>query len=288
MGTMNLSTIDEQLMLDVLSVPTVSQHEHLLVEFLMDFAKKHDVDASLDDKGNVYFTKGMVADGEFFPCVCAHMDTVQDEQLKWINENKRLEIKIEEYLGRHYLSCEGFGLGGDDKAGVLICLTLLKRLPVLKAVFFVEEEMGCLGSEKAELGWFKDVGYVLAFDSPGQDCSWACGGARLFDRQFYENYLVELEQKFTIEKWCNHPFTDIMFLRQDTSLACMNIGAGYYKYHTNLEYCVAEHMDEAAQMGLYLIDKLGNNEYLIPYTSRMCDTNNEDDKYFFEKFGTGW
>ena len=92
MGTLNLATIDEQLMLDVLSVPTVSQHEHLLVEFLMDFAKKHDVDASLDDKGNVYFTKGMVADGEFFPCVCAHMDTVQDEQLKWINENKLLEI----------------------------------------------------------------------------------------------------------------------------------------------------------------------------------------------------
>ena len=47
-------------------------------------------------------------------------------------------------------------------------------------------------------------------------------------------------------------------------------------------------MDEAAQMGLYLIDKLGNNEYLIPYTSRMRDAQNEDDKYFFEKFGTGW
>ena len=79
-----------------------------------------------------------------------------------------------------------------------------------------------------------------------------------------------------------------MFLRQDTSLACMNMGAGYYKYHTDGEYCIAEHMDEAAQMGLYLIDKLGNNEYLIPYTSRMRDANNEDDKYFFEKFGTGW
>ena len=134
---MNLSTIDEQLMLDVLSVPTVSQHEHLLVEFLMDFAKKYDVDAGLDAKGNVYFTKGMVADGEFYPCVCAHIDTVQDNQLKWINENKRLEIKTEEYLGKHYLSCEGFGLDGDDKAGVLICLTRLKRFPVLKAVFFI-------------------------------------------------------------------------------------------------------------------------------------------------------
>lgn len=50
MGIMNLSAIDEQVMFDVLSVPTVSQHEHLLVEFLMDFAKKYDVDASLDDK----------------------------------------------------------------------------------------------------------------------------------------------------------------------------------------------------------------------------------------------
>ena len=47
-------------------------------------------------------------------------------------------------------------------------------------------------------------------------------------------------------------------------------------------------IDEAAQMGFYLIDKLGNNEYLIPYTSRMRDANNDDDKYFFEKFGTGW
>ena len=41
-------------------------------------------------------------------------------------------------------------------------------------------------------------------------------------------------------------------------------------------------------MGLYLIDKLDNNEYLIPYTSSMQDDQNEDDKYFFEKFGTGW
>ena len=86
------------------------------VKFLMDFAKKNDIDAGLDAKGNVYFTKGLVAEGKFYPCVCAHLDTVQDNQLIWINENKRLEIKIDEYLGKHYLSCEGFGLGGDDKA----------------------------------------------------------------------------------------------------------------------------------------------------------------------------
>ena len=121
MGTMNLSTIDEQLMLDVLSVPTVSQHEHLLLEFLMDFAKKYDVDANLDDKGNVYFKKGMVADGAFYPCVCAHMDTVKDKQLIWINENKRLEIKIEEFLE---------GIIFHAKASVLVLMIKLVYLSV--------------------------------------------------------------------------------------------------------------------------------------------------------------
>ena len=60
------------------------------------------------------------------------------------------------------------------------------------------------------------------------------------------------------------------------------------EYAAFLRHSASYTIDEAAQMGFYLIDKLGNNEYLIPYTSRMRDANNEDDKYFFEKFGTGW
>lgn len=275
-------------MYDVLSVPTVSLHEYLMVEFLMDFAKKHDIDACIDQKGNVYLTKGQVAEGMFYPCVSAHIDTVQERQMEWINENRPLDILTEGYGGFHYLYCDGFGLGGDDKAGVAICLSLMLKLPVLKAAFFVEEEAGCGGSEQADLHWFGDVGYVLAFDSPGRDCSWACGGARLFDRAFYETYLQDLEQKFTIKKWCNHPWTDVMMLRENTCLACMNIGAGYYEFHTPEEFCIAEHMDDAARMGVYLIDKLGHKEYIIPYVPRMLNADDEDDEFFIEKFGMGW
>ena len=36
-----------------------------------------------------------------------------------------------------------------------------------------------------------------------------------------------------------------MMLRRNTSLACMNVYAGYYHYHTNYESCIAEEMDEA-------------------------------------------
>ena len=129
MEHLNLSNIDKKLMYDVLSVPTTSQHELLMVEFLMDFAKRHGIDASLDDKGNVYLTKGKVSDGRFYPCICAHMDTVQDAQLEWINENKRLEIRTEEFQGEHFLFCDDIGLGGDDKAGIVICLSLMLKKP---------------------------------------------------------------------------------------------------------------------------------------------------------------
>ncbi len=33
----------------------------------------------MDDYGNIYFTKGKPKDYEFYPCVTAHIDTVQDK-----------------------------------------------------------------------------------------------------------------------------------------------------------------------------------------------------------------
>ena len=81
-----------------------------------------------------------------------------------------------------------------------------------------------------------------------------------------------------------HPYTDVMVPRVDTSLACMNFGAGYYDYHTLQEYVVPEEMDNAAAMGLYLIGQLGTREYVIPYTSRYKMKEDPDYDYFCKKF----
>jgi len=50
-------------------------------------------------------------------------------------------------------------------------------------------------------------------------------------------------------------------------LMCMNFGAGYYENHTSGEYCIAEMMDKSAEMGLYLINRLGNKEYVFSNAS---------------------
>lgn len=123
--------------------------------------------------------------------------------------------------------------------------------------------------------------YMMKGTLPEGNCaSWSCGGVCLFDKPFYETYLVELGEKFGLTKYVAHPYTDVMMLRIDTSLMCMNFGAGYYKYHTPGEYCIAEEMDNAAAMGIYLINRLGYKEYVFPYTPRSPYVSDENHKYF--------
>ena len=75
-----------------------------------------------------------------------------------------------------------------------------------------------------------------------------------------------------------------MVLRMDTSLACMNFGAGYYDYHTLSEYVIPEEIDNAAAMGIYLVEQLGNREYVVPYTPRYKLNEDPDYDFFIEKF----
>lgn len=280
-----LKTINEDLLYKVLSIPTYTGKEYRMIEYLMNYASEKGYDGGVDQKGNVYMCKGKLPDGGYYPCVTAHMDTVQYKQIPFIESDRPISLVTEEVNGKHRIYAEGFGLGADDKAGIVIALTIVDKLPLCKAVFFVEEENGCYGSQNVELPWFHDVGYVIAFDSPEGNCSsWSCCGECLFDRTFYETYLVELGEKFGLTNYVAHPYTDAMILRIDTALMCMNFGAGYYDYHTPDEYCIAEEMDNAAAMGLHLIGRLGYKEYLFPYFHRSCKEKDENYEYFSSLF----
>ena len=283
---LELKTINDKLLYKVMSIPTFSGKEVRMQDFLLKLANTEGYDACVDNKGNVYLTKGELPEGKFYPCITAHIDTVQTLQIPYVDKNMPLPLLTEERDdGTHIIYNKDFGLGGDDKAGIVIALTIMDKLETCKAVFFVEEETGCRGSSECDLSWFKDVGYIIAFDSPECNCaSWSCNGERLFDRAFYENYIKELGEQFGLTKFLAHPYTDVAILRMDTSLACMNFGAGYYKYHTPWEYIVAEEMDHAAAMGIYLCSKLGNNEYIIPDNPYFNNEEDEDSEYFWKLF----
>lgn len=283
---LGLQVVNEELMYDLLSVPSYTGMEHRMKDFIANHAKQKGYECITDDKGNLSLRKGELPGGSYYPCLTAHLDTVQAKQVPLIKEDKRLKLITEEVDGQHKIYTRYLGLGGDDKAGIVVALSIMDLVPLCKAVFFVEEEQGCRGSREASFSWFNDVGYVIAFDAPEYNCaSWSCWGVSLFDRHFYETYLAELGPKLGLTKFYSHPYTDIMVIRENTQLACMNFGSGYYNYHLPNEYCIAEEIDKSASLGIYLVNRLGLEKHYIPYVPIDRTHEDEDRAYFTKLFG---
>ncbi len=265
-------TIDTNLLKEVLSVPTVSRHEGIMVEYLTNYLTNKGYNFQVDEHMNVYVTKQTSEVVEYFPCVVAHTDTVHS----LTNINVREEMK-ENAQGEMKLSLKAYddhgnptGIGGDDKAGVFACLTLLEELPDLKVAFFVSEEIGCIGSSHADPEFFKNVGYAIQFDAPE---NWMvteyCFGERLFDRNsdFFKSCDVVLKESMTDDmKYQRHPFTDVYALRKKFDFSCINLSIGYYDYHSKYEYVVIEDVENGINIGKKIIESIGNNYH---HTNRV-------------------
>lgn len=252
---------------EVLSVPSKTYQEELMIEFLVKWMTENEIEFSVDEYGNVYATKQeseILPDDFYFPCVISHTDTVHDIDVINIKEemlpNAQNEIKLS--LKAYNDSNRPTGIGGDDKCGVFACLMLLKELPYLKAAFFVSEETGCHGSKKANESFFSNVGYAIQFDAPE---NWMitekCFGQVLFDRdsEFFtscDSILTESMDKNSM-KYMVHPYTDVYALRGKFDFSCINFSIGYYNYHTSNEYVVVEDVFNGIEMGRKMIEKLG-------------------------------
>ena len=243
-----------RLLKDLLRIPSCSGREEMMIERLRQhFDGRHECHVVQDQVGNIFVTKGVAHD---YPAVCAHTDTV----------HPLANVLIQEEAGRLFATDwteNRVGLGGDDKAGIFICLELVERFSVIKAAFFVGEEIGCHGARAAADEWFIDVGYLLEFDSPCEDIlSFSSDGVQLFpvEGPFFDAAFPQL-QRFGVNQWQRHPWTDVSFLKRRFSFPCLNLPAGYYRMHTNLEYVVPAVVENSISLGSALIEALGRTAY---------------------------
>ena len=271
---MDLSYLNQDFVLDMMSVPTNSRNEFRLVVYIIHFAKRNGIDYEFDDYGNIYLTKGKLAEGEYYPCVTSHLDTVQNKQEPYIRAGVNLDLKCELTKdGEHKLSVDtkgqsSIGIGADDKGGVCICLSMFEHFDKLKACFFLCEEVGCLGSKELDKDWFKDVGYCIGYDSPDLfRAAWSCSGVKLFSYEFYEKWMKPVCDEWGLKDcFYSEPITDVMEIRKQTGVMCMNFGNGGYNAHMESEYCIIEHMDHACGMGIALIDHIGLTRHYLQHT----------------------
>jgi len=257
---------DYELLKKVLSIPTKTYKEDLMVDYLKNWLFENNFDFYIDKYKNIYVTK-KTDDVDFFPCVVAHTDTVHNitdiniEEMELYNEQYQLKPALKAFDN----DGEPTGIGGDDKCGVYACLELLKELPNIKVAFFVSEETGCHGSKNADPKFFENVGYVIQFDAPGNTMvSEYCMGVQLFKREseFFKTCDNILTEEFkSNQKYGKHPYTDVYVLKKKFDFSCINFAIGYYDYHTKDEYVIIEDVYNGITTGKKMIEKLGYKKY---------------------------
>lgn len=275
---MDLDFLDKDFAYDIMAVPTRSTMEWRMVVYIMLFARRNNIEYDFDEEGNIYLTKGKLENGEFYPCVTSHMDTVQRNHEPYILTGVPLDlVTTREANGNHKVGVDGIGVGADDKGGICICLSMFSHFDKLKACFFLNEESGCIGSKSLDKDWFEDVGFVIGYDSPELNrAAWRTGSIKLFDYNFYEKHIKEICDKWDLTRFEDEPITDVMNIRKYTDIICMNFGNGGYKPHDQTsEYFIMEEMDHALGMGIDLIKHLGNNRYTLPYKQSSAYKNSD-------------
>lgn len=208
------------------------------------------------DNGNIYATKGIAL---VYPCVVAHMDTVHD-----IAEDLTLLTVGNKITGFNTVTMRQTGVGGDDKVGIYIALECMEMFDNMKVALFRDEEVGCMGSMRADLDFFEDCSFVLQCDRQGNsDFITSASGTKLSSKQFQKT-IKGIVSKYGY-KYAYGMMTDVMQLKDDgLEISCANMSCGYWNPHTAYEYVNIDDVNKCMNMVVEIIQIHGTTAF--PHT----------------------
>jgi hypothetical protein len=106
----------------------------------------------------------------------------------------------------------------------------------IKVVFFVAEEVGCIGSGACDLSYFDDCMFIGQADRKNNsDFINYSNGVQLFGEEF-STFVAPVLKDYNYKE-CVGISTDAGCLsKRNVGIACFNISCGYYNPHTSTEY----------------------------------------------------
>ena len=173
-------------------------------------------------------------------------DDKPEEKKPEEKEKKKEEKPVE--MGRQT------GLGMDNQGGCAIALAVMEDLPVCRAAFTVEEEIGMLGARAMDMHFFDDCAFVFSNDSPDRNRgTHYSSGVQLYSDEFFKEHLQKICADHGLTDFRSEPYTCIIQVRNHVlpdgkRLECLNFGNGGYNAHMDTEYakfsdvCAAEEL----------------------------------------------
>ncbi len=172
-------------------IPRPSKHEEKMIEFLLDFGQKLNLDTRRDETGNVIIRKPATPGMEDRQTIVlqSHMDMVCEK-------NRDLEFDfnkdaIQTFIDGEWMKAKGTTLGADDGIGVAMEMALLEADNIkhgpLECVFTRDEETGLTGAEGMKSDFMTGRLLVnLDSEDEGQifvSCAGGCRTLAQFDYQ---------------------------------------------------------------------------------------------------------
>lgn len=208
----------------------------------------------IDIHGNIYITKGK---STTYPCFVAHSDQVGGHKTdKTIFQNGDFLYAMS---GPDRIDC-----GADDLSGVYICIQALIDLSVCKVAIYVEEEIGCLGSKKADTNFFKDCRYVFQFDRGRntRDFINHTNGVTICNGSFKDYCKLHMDLYGFI--FNNGSITDVgQLVKNGLDICAANIFTGYYKAHSSDSYQSVSELENSYNMVMSIINSVGDTRQLL-------------------------
>ncbi len=143
----------------ICQVPRPSKKEEKIIEFLLEFGKKNNLETERDEIGNVIIRKPATKGKEKSKPVVlqSHIDMVCEK-------NSNVEHDFEKdpiipYIDGEWLKAKGTTLGADDGIGIAAQLTILTADDIehgpVECLFTVDEETGLTGAFALKPGFVK-------------------------------------------------------------------------------------------------------------------------------------
>lgn len=133
---------------EITQIPRPSKKEGKIIEYLMNFAKQHNLEAKKDEAGNILIIKPATKEGLTPVILQSHMDMVCEK-----NADVTFDFDndpIQTYVDGDWLKAKGTTLGADNGVGLAAQLAILASDNIehgkLECLFTVDEETGLTGA----------------------------------------------------------------------------------------------------------------------------------------------
>ena len=176
---------------EICQIPHASGKEKRLIEYLVDFGRKHQLETQTDAAGNVLIRKKATPGMEGKPSVAlqSHIDMVAEKNEDTLHDFDN--DPITPYIEGEWVKARGTTLGADNGIGVAAQLALLASDDIphgpLECLFTVEEETGLTGAKKLQPDFIHSKKLInLDSNEDGVFCIGCAGGINTVADFHYE------------------------------------------------------------------------------------------------------